>query len=60
MPRIVATTVEMAATMSEFRIARSTSSFWSISPYQRNDGSVQMPTLSLSLNENTMSTRIGA
>ncbi len=50
-PMTVLTTVETPATMSEFRSARRTSSFWSISPYQRKLGSVQTPTFRLSLNE---------
>src|SRR3990172_1797026 len=57
-PRIVEKNVEIAATISEFFRALITDSLANTSRYQRSDGSVQIPTLLLALNEKTTSTTV--
>ncbi len=52
--------VEKKATISELRRAPITLSSWNISPYQRREGWVQIPTLLLSLKEKTINRKIGA
>ena len=59
-PNTVETMVAKKATMRELRRAPITRSSWNISPYQRSDGWVQIPTLSLSLKEKTIRRTIGA
>ena len=59
-PITVETMVAKKATISELRRAPITRSSWNISPYQRSEGWVQIATLSLSLNEKTIRTTIGA